>query len=220
MIIITSLSPNHSNAANQQAAIDSWQPYGKCYSMNTAGEVSGFNNIEIIATDKTVNGIVGKRLININAMIDFAIQNNEDLLIMNSDIILTGLPMLHQDGITIISRHDYTDDVNLSRVFNAGFDVFFIPKQLLTMFPPSIYAMGAAWWDYWIPYRAILSGIPVYWPLAKYAYHKLHATQYSQDEWVYIGEYFRWEFKLHSKLTIGQIATNTLLKIQSRAKRI
>jgi hypothetical protein len=117
----------------------------------------------------------------------------------------------------MLSRYDYTNSFDDGKIFNNGFDVFFIPKQLLHIFPPSIYAMGAAWWDYWIPYRAMLAGIPVYWPQGKYAFHKLHPTQYSQDEWNYLGEYFRWEFKLNKKLMIGQIATATLLHIQTKA---
>lgn len=220
MIIVTSLSPNHSNAANQQAAIDSWQRYGQCYSLNHDSEIQvHYEGVTIQNTNRTVHGIFGKHCVSINAMIDLAISKGCDLLLINSDILLTDLPEFKQDGITILSRYDYTDDINNSKIFAAGFDVFYIPYKFLSMFPPSVYAMGIAFWDYWLPYRAMLSGVPVYWPDVKVAFHKLHNTQYSQAEWLYIGEYFKWEFKFDKNLHIGQMATKILTKIQTRAIR-
>lgn len=220
MIIVTSLSPKPEHAEKQQAAVKSWQNFGAGYSLNTREEVCNMGiDIPYIETDKTINGIVGKRLININAMLDFAVSEGDDLLLINSDIQLDSLPLFNNDGITILSRWDYTDSFEDARIFNNGFDVFFIPKQFLTLFPPSIYAMGAAWWDYWIPYRAMLAGVKVYWPQGKHAFHKIHPTQYSQDEWNYIGEYFRWEFNINKKLMIGQIATNILQHIQLNSIR-
>lgn len=220
MIILTSISPNHSNNLNQIAAVKSWQQFGNCYALNHKDDVlADIPGVKYIKSNKTVEALTGKRCMTINAMIDFAIKCNEDLLIINSDILLTELPLFNNDGITIISRYDYTDSINNSKIFTAGFDVVFIPRQFLTIFPPSIYAMGVAWWDYSLPYRAILSGIPVYWPDVKCAFHKLHNTQYSQAEWLYIGEYFRWEFKLNQYGYIGKMATEILSKIQTRAIR-
>ena len=222
MIIATSLSPKHSNAANQQSAVDSWQQFGECVSFNTESErteVSHIKGIDIVVTHKTVNGIIGKKLININAMIDYAISMNDDLMLINSDIILSSLPGFNGSGITMLSRHDYTSTFDDGKMFAAGFDVFYIPKRHLHILPPSIYAMGVAWWDYWIPYQAIKAKVPVFWPQGKYAYHKLHHTQYSHDEWLYIGEYFRWQFKLGKHFNIGQIAAKALSFIQSNTIR-
>lgn len=223
MIIVTSLSPKPEHAEKQQAAIASWKEHGYRCSFNTESEIMACpitTGVEFIPTDKTINGIIGKKLININAIIELGVERDDDLLIINSDIILQSLPEFKQDGITILSRWDYTDSFDDAKIFHHGFDVFFIPKQFLTLFPPSIYAMGAAWWDYWIPYRAMLAGVKVYWPQGKHAFHKIHPTQYSQDEWNYIGEYFRWEFKINKKLMIGQIATNILQHIQLNSIRV
>jgi hypothetical protein len=62
----------------------------------------------------------------------------------------------------------------------------------------------------------MLNSIPVYYPEQKYAYHKLHPTQYNLEEWNYIAEYFKWEFKLDKKLTGGQVATLIMDKIKSK----
>lgn len=222
MIIVTSLAPGHTNADNQAHAIKSWQPYGHCYSMNTENEIKiidSYDNIRFVPTYKNVFALIGKPLVSINSMIDFAIEKKEDLLLINSDIILGSLPEFKDDGITIASRYDYAKELEDSKKFEYGFDVFYIPNKFLTIFPPAIYALGMAWFDYWLPYRIILNNIPLYYLDGKYAYHKLHPTQYSVDEWVHIGRYFQWEFRLNPQLNVEQVATAALLNIKSRLRK-
>ena len=212
MEIVTSLSPNHSCKENQIDAIHSWKGFGRCYSLNHPKEIPLLSyDIEFIDTLRTVESIVGKPLININSILDFA---KDDLLYINSDIILKDLPAFKQDGITILSRYDYNQDISEGVLFPHGYDAFYIPKQFLHVFPPSIYALGAAWHDYWIPKWCILKGIPLYYPQGRFAFHKIHPVQYSQTEWLRIGEYFRWEFQLPKELTIPQIATKTIQEIR------
>jgi hypothetical protein len=224
MIIVTSLSPNHSNKDNQLNAIESWQQYGPCYSLNNGNEIgqleSLYIGINFIKTERTLQQLIGKPLVNINAMIDFAKDMQANLLLINSDIILTGLPELKQDGITIFSRYDYTQSFEDAKMFIFGFDAFYIPYKFLNTFPPSIYALGAAWHDLWSSYRAILCDIPVYYPMNRYAFHKIHPTQYNMDEWNYIAEYFKWEFKLDKRLTGGQVATSIMNKIKENLVHI
>jgi hypothetical protein len=206
MIIMSSLSPNHSNKDNQLNAIESWKQYGPCYSMNNSKEIeqleSLYNGINFIKTERTLQQLIGKPLVNINAMIDYAKESHNDLLLINSDIILSGLPELKQDGITIFSRYDYLESFEDGKMFVYGFDV-------------SIYSLGCAWWDLSIPYRCIINNISVYYPKEKYAYHKIHPTQYNLDEWNYISEYTKWEFKFEKKMTGGQVATFMMDKIKS-----
>lgn len=220
MIIITSVSPGHSNAVNQHGAIESWQQYGDCYSLNCESEIEKMQdekyNIKFVKTDKTMELLFSKPLVNINAILDIAKMWSEDLLYLNSDIILGELPELKQDGITIFSRYDYSDSMSESQMFTAGFDAFFIPKKFLSLWPPSIYALGAAWHDFWLPWRAILKEIPVYWPKGKFAFHKIHPVQYHFDEWCQIGEFFKLEFKMNKQMNVGQVATNTLFKIKEK----
>lgn len=221
MIIITSLSPNHSNKENQSNAVNSWKEYGECYSMNGANEIAQletlYSDIKFIKTDRTVKQLIGKPLISINAMIDYANEKQEDLLIINSDIILTGLPELKQDGITIFSRYDYTYSFEDAKMFIHGFDVFYLPHKFLSIFPPTIYGMGACFWDHSIPYRAIVNDIPVYWCKNKNAFHKLHPAQYDYKEWEYMGEFFKLEFKLNKQWPIPKVTTTVLPIIKSKA---
>lgn len=221
MIIVTSLSPNHSNKYQQHLALQSWQPIcSTIYSINCVDEISflkteKYEGIEFIQTDKTIEYFVGKPLISINEIINVANALNEDLLLINSDIILNGLPELKQDGITVLSRYNYKENIDDCSIFEAGFDAAYIPKQFLNIFPPSIYGLGVSHWDYWIPYHAMIKNIPVYCPEEKFAFHKIHPTQYDYKQWEFIGDYFRWEFKMPKQMTAGQIATMSLNKIRN-----
>ncbi len=225
MIICTSISPKHSNKENQHNSIQSWQQFGcKCYSLNGETEIEGlkaeYSGIEFVETHRTVERVFDKPLVSINAIIDFAIQKDEALLLINSDIILTGLPELREDGITIMTRQDYESEHSRSEPFPHGWDVFYIPKHLLKKFPPTIYALGMAFFDFAIPCRYMELNIPIYYPSEKYAFHKLHNTQYSFQEWVKIGEYFRYEFNRDLRIPIGQMTTNTMRSIQSHLIKI
>lgn len=221
--IVTSLSCNHANGNNQNAAIKSWNRIGECFSVNIIDEVQKlkplYDNIEFIETDKTIEYFVGRPLVSINVMIDVAKQKNKDLLLTNSDIIISELPELKQDGITVFSRYDYVDNQHDNKLFQNGFDVFFIPNKFLNVFPPSIYGMGAAYWDFWIPLHCMNHDIPVYYPNGKFCFHQVHHIQYNLKEWYHIGEYFKWEFKFPKQLPVEQIVTNSLIIIKQNFKK-
>lgn len=209
MIILTSLSPKHSNAENQQAAIDSWVPHGTAASLNCEDEIGLLAHkfdIQFHPTAKTMQHLYGKPLVNINAFFE----GNEDILIINSDIIIQSLPELKQDGITIFSRYDYTEDKSKCKKFENGFDAFFIPAKFLHIFPPSIYALGACWHDYYTPMTAIRNNVPVYYSNKPHMLHKLHDVQYPIQEYFDIGEVFRWEFKFQKKHLIPHVAAKAL----------
>jgi hypothetical protein len=224
MNIITSISTNHKNSDQQLTALKSWQPHGKCYSLNSEKEISilknqGYGGVEFVQTDRIIEHYIGKPLVSINAIIDFAKSLEGDLLLINSDILLIGLPELKQDGITIFSRYDYTNTFEDAKMFPHGFDVFHIPKQFLNIFPPSIYGLGATHWDHSIPFHVMVKNIPLYSPKERYAYHKIHEIQYNIRQWEYIGEFFRWEFKFQKQLLIGQIATMAMQRINNYLTR-
>lgn len=174
----------------------------------------GYRGVNFIKTEKTLHHYFGKSLVSINAMIDLARSFREDLLLVNSDIILCDLPEFKQDGMTVLSRYDYNEmDGELKR-FDAGFDGFYIPVEFLNIFPPTIYGMGAAWFDYSLPYRFMLNSIPVYYPQGVFAKHKIHPTQYSYNEWLYLAEFFRWEFNCPRHFDAPAIATHYLAEIR------
>jgi hypothetical protein len=225
LIIVTSISPSHSNSANQHITINSWKDFGPCYSLNNKVEIEkllkeNYTNIELIETDKTNEHFVGKTKVSVNAIIDFAKEKKSDLFLINSDIAINSLPEFKDDGVTIFSRHDYNENFNEKdiKLFDYGFDVFYIPYRFLTIFPPSIYALGVAWWDYWVPFHCMKHNVPIYYPHGKFIFHKRHHQQYKYEEWLHIGEYFKLDFRFDKNLTIQQIATISLMQINLKLK--
>jgi hypothetical protein len=177
-----------------------------------------YEGIKFVDTTKTIEYYVGRPLVMIWAMMDLARIQGQDLFIVNSDIELTELPELRRDGITIFSRYDWEElhtKAN-ARMFVHGFDCFFIPKHLLSIFPPAIFAMGGAFHDLWTPYHAILNNVPVYYPKGIHAYHKKHETQYPLPEWYYLGKTFRLHFKLDENLPVEHMTTNVMRTIRSK----
>jgi len=220
MIVVTSLSPGHKNAENQRAAAESWAKHGECFSLNCDSEIEqlqgAFKDVCFLFTTKTMQHLYGRPLVSINAIIDMARDVRENLLITNSDIIITDLPELKQDGITIFSRYDYKINFSDAERFIFGFDMFYIPKQFLKIFPPSIYALGECWWDLSLPLRAIQKNVPLYSPTTKHGFHKKHTIHWSQSQWERIAEYFIWEFGWDKKMTGGQAATEAMVRIKNK----
>lgn len=219
MLIVTSLAPGHKNKDNQKNAVDSWK--GDVISVNTGAEIEllckDYSRVTFLETKKTVFPILSKPLININSLIDIGLNRFESILLINSDIIIKELPVFNQDGVTIFSRYDYDTDMGNSKIFPWGFDAFYIPKTLLHIFPPSVYALGACWFDLAIPLRYIQSNVPVYYPRGKFIFHKKHETQWLQSEWERLGEYFRWEFGFDKNMILGSIATNAMNTIKTKS---
>lgn len=221
MIICTSLSPAHKNKDVQASCLESWKQFGDCITLNASEEAAllkkeNYEGIAFYETVRTCEQLYGKKLVSINAFIDTAKMLNTGLLIINSDIHLKTLPKFKEDGITILSRYDYAEKMNECKVFPHGFDVFYIPAHFLGLFPPAIYAMGMAWWDLWIPYRAMRANIPVYFPFGKFAFHKLHKIQYSYEQWAYIGEFFRHEFRFDKSVHINKLPSVIMNQIRQR----
>ena len=217
MIISSSLHPNHANAQAQLKCIKSWQRFGQVVFMQHESEIetleTDFPDYDFIPAPLTVERLLGKKLVAINSFIIAAKTANEDLLLINSDILIADLPKLKQDGITCFQRNDYKLKYGDGKPFNNGWDAFYIPKEFLNIFPPSIYAMGACWWDYSMPYTAIKENVPLYLNSSA-CYHKEHKLQWNFNEWVFYGEYFRLMNNLKQFAKVQDMGTYILNKIK------
>lgn len=216
MIIVSSIMPNNLNSIN---AVKTWSTYGKVYSLNSEleiGKIDGYNGVTFLSTHRIM--IWNNRtLVNINAMIDWAIQCDEDLLLINSDIIINNLPEFKNDGITILTRCDYTEKFEDGNLYEHGFDAWFFPKQFLKLFPQYIYCLGNVWHDYAWAYFALTNNIPVYWPQGKCIYHKMHNFQWDFDEWTMMAGFFKMYFKIDKYVSLEQLSINTLAEIKNRS---
>ena len=204
----TSIAPSHENSNNQLMAVESWNKLGiEIYSINTSEEIKILKDkypsyIKFIPCIKTTKHIFGKSCVLINEMIDhfYKNQTGDILMLINSDIILnTSIELLDKIktlsklSIPISHRNDYANEFSDGQKYRHGFDVFFINKRYINIFPHSMYSMGQTWWDYWVPYIAMKNKVPVVLIGDSFAFHKEHPIQYNKDNWVKMTEYFQWE---------------------------
>lgn len=210
IIAVTSISPKHNNFNQQHEAVATWSKYFKVYSLNCEEEIKllkrKFTNVEFIPVKTTMKELIGKPLVRINDMLDFAKEQKKDALIINSDIILTDFPE-PKEGLGIITRYNFNDTHSDAEEFRVGFDAFIIPNKYLNIYPPTDYAMGVCWWDMAIPFIALIKKVKIYFVQGKIALHKNHPVQYHPSEWKKFGEYFRWQNNLDSFDNIGNLNT-------------
>jgi hypothetical protein len=215
MIAITSISPSHANFQSQFDAINSWIEAGyKVVSLNSKEEIEalkGFVEVDFVETSRTNEVLFKKPYVLISAIIDYAKELDEEcVLIINSDVIIKDsgnqaeyLKSISKEGIVIINRYDFENDLSEGKKYEQGFDGFFINKKWLHIFPQSVLCMGQCFWDFWIPYQSILSKVPVFKIQEPYLYHRSHGAQYSTENWLATGEIFRGEVSCREKKIAG-----------------
>jgi len=208
MLAITTISPNHKNFDVQKQAIDSWIKAGyKVVSLNASEEIEtliAFENVEFIETKRTNEVLFKKPYVIVSALIDyFKTTDFETCILINSDIIINSTDQQTEElmknaekGVVIINRHDYTENIEHSRLYKVGFDGFVINKKWVNSFPQSILCLGQCFWDYWVPYVCVLQKIPIYRHKGKYLFHKAHEMQYSFDNWKTTADIFKSELSI------------------------
>ena len=98
MIVISSLSPSHANKDVQEECIRSWQKYGDVVCLQTKSEIMLLNKmytgVNFVECYRTTKHILKKELVLISEFINFAKEAQDDLLIINSDIMLSQNPVI------------------------------------------------------------------------------------------------------------------------------
>jgi len=235
MIAITSISPTHINEGIQLKAVNSWIDLGlHVISMNCKKECDLleplYPMVEFVETTRTMEVTYGKPYVSINAVLDFCKNQKENhFCIINSDIeIKTDKEKIENiknqmnDSIILVNRVNYDTDY-IGKQYKQGIDGFFINRKFLSIYPQTVFCFGICFWDYWIPYMALLSGINVYFIKNNIAYHKNHAVQYSKDSWLKAGRYFLWEHTLYQfnpTQGIGEMSNFVYKYIYENSKQI
>lgn len=217
MIAITSISPGHKNFDSQLAAIESWIKAGyNVVSLNSPEEIeqlSSFKNVKFVPTERHNKKIFGKPYVIVSAIIDYLKEvKSEYSLIINSDIIINDtcnytdkLKALSNEGIIVMNRNDYNENIGNARIYNDGFDGFFINGKHLYSLPQTLLCLGQCHWDFWLPYSASINGVKIIRSKEPYIFHKTHNVQYSKDNWLRTAEIFRSEIGLLKYKNVGQV---------------
>ena len=201
LIALTSISPRHAIGEAQIKAVESWKTQGcRVISLNTASEISLLKDrydIEFVEVTITTKGLYKAPYILIGSFIDHARNNGfESIMLINSDIILRGSVSEYfskcKQGLVFCNRTDFNRDFQDQKLYPNGFDVFFIHSDYYDLIPHTLFAMGQTWWDYWLPYRFIMSRVQLFLVKDPIFMHERHPVQYNADEWHRMTRHFSW----------------------------
>lgn len=219
MIAITSISPGHKNYDSQLRAIQSWKDAGyEVVSVNSKEEIEqlkGFD-VKFIPTNRHNQQLFGKPYVTVSAIIDYLKEvKSKYSLIINSDIIIRDpeniteeLKKRSEESIIIMNRRDFDTDIDINKVYENGFDAFFINEKFLDQFPQTILCLGQCHWDYWLPYVSIINKVKVKKLKEPYIYHHIHSIQYSAANWLKTGEIFMGEVGLIKMKKVNEVSNH------------
>jgi hypothetical protein len=185
-VLLTSIGPGKNEQVEK--CVKSWLDKHDVYSINKKEEITGLRKrygCEFIPAPWTGENLFkGKTMVSVGALINFGKFLQRDIIIINSDILLTeAIEFKEEDGIGIGSRYDYKNDMRSARMIDFGFDYVYLPFKFLQFFwGMEYYYLGEPWWDYILPRRCIKAGVPVYALTKKIAFHKKHEIQYDAYE--------------------------------------
>jgi hypothetical protein len=194
ILIATTIAPR--NIPLQQGAINTWIDYGfKVVAINTEPEINTikphFPDVEFYQVKPTTETNDNRILIGFDEVLTcLKLVDTEICGIVNSDISLhskTDFISLIQneakDALIFGSRIDTdTTEDRTGIAFEKGYDYFFLNKDMLNIYPPSSFHIGAPWWDIWAALLPMLMGYNVKKLITPIAYHVKHETIWG-DEW-------------------------------------
>ncbi len=198
-VIITSLSLLPHHIAVQSTCLNSWKRAGfTIHCKNRKSEVarlkhlypqvSGWHECEKVQKE------YAKPTQSIHALIQTAVEIDQTVLLVNSDIEIHGKQQVVRDaigsGVLVGIRHDYDSDKRYAVRFAWGLDAFsFTPSQAKRL-PYLPFGIGKPVWDYWLPQHWRSIGMPMNFIGEPFFFHKKHKLNWSEAEWLMGAEWF------------------------------
>jgi len=178
----------------QQGAINSWLSLGfDVVSVNVPGEVeylrAEFPAVRFATIVRPESGQNERPNVAINDILPLlAAASGRICGIVNSDIsfrvgndFLAFIEENAAEGMVFGSRIDVDSDNHESgREYCLGFDYFFFDKNLIPLFPATIFSLGMPYWDYWLPMTLLLKGVRVKRLISPIAFHISHHSDWDK----------------------------------------
>ena len=207
IVVATSIPPvlSRRNAGHaidadyQRLCIRSWLDCGfRVLSINHPDEIPGLAtshpDISFLPTERDASAVSGRRTPYIADLLRALIEKDGAVAgIINSDLVFEPsaewqgwLPGAVRDAVVTGQRHDATSlFTGTFRKYYWGFDFFFFDiktaRDLVETAMP--FAMGLAWWDYWLPTAASLKGRRVITLERPTVAHLIHKEPQLDDSW-------------------------------------
>jgi hypothetical protein len=218
--VYTSIAPVHILGDEQQRCARSWMDAGYAYTTVNGPQ----DHITVPDGGRRVDvqpsTIYRKPYIFLDDIFAQALKDRVDVaIITNSDIELLGDITDHiaqaKDGMVIGRRINHPGIVGKGKPEQYGIDVFIVPRSILMKIPRSLFVLGQTWWDYWLPFWAIRSGLKVSMVKPGKYGHREHKTQWSYEEWERMTALFQGytgEFVLRKPHDTGQAVHKLISK--------
>ncbi len=198
MKIFTSIAPRRLKPGEldrQLLAIESWRKAGfEPVSLNCSVEceqlAGSFSQVEFREVSRDGRALTGKPLVYIDDLLAaVAAESGQVSGIVNSDIIFRSdadlpveLARVTGEGLLYGCRLDIDSPTDTQgKIYDIGFDFFFMNRELAGKFPSSKLCLGAPMWDYWVPLISSKLGYPTAFLRNIIAWHIVHEQAWSQQ---------------------------------------
>lgn len=212
-LFLTSLAPSHAlgpRYADQTRAVASWQSLeARILSANPPDEIPSlqqtYPEIIFIPLERDARSLAGRPVPFIDDLLHLGKHHAEGrpFVLLNSDIVLATPAFLleallreaAQGALLCGARFDVEntqtaltalqDGTSIDGEVALGYDYFIVPSELPDRLPPSRLALGMAFWDYWLPLLAHLTGSPLRHIEAPIALHRRHPTCWTDSKFTF-----------------------------------
>lgn len=200
LIIATSIAPGK-NIPLQKKAVESFNALGaKVFSFNAPSEIATLEAedlpVSFVPCPRTGESITGKPVVFLQDIFTFlADQSAETYGIFNSDIIVQPESRFmdsvrrHTPNALIAGRRRDTLSLETpdGENYAKGFDYFFFNDALIPLFSEDdSFCLGMPFWDYWMPFTALLHDIPLKLFSLPAATHPEHPTQWDKTVFTFM----------------------------------
>lgn len=163
MIAVTSLSFNR--IERQQYCVQTWRHRGlKVIAVQAPGETEYlqqfFPDVTFKEYDLPDTNIFSKNTPTIYSMCQQAIEENDRIFLINSDISAKDKPsvfhqkLTHQENTLLVGiRKDADPGSKIRKLQKWGIDAFCLTPEMATVTPDLGFRVGLPGWDFWITYH-------------------------------------------------------------------
>jgi hypothetical protein len=225
--IYTSIAPR--GIANQQAAVNSWLHHGfRVVSLNVRDEIDvispQMDSVVFMPVEHSGLQTFGKPLIYVDSVLNAARASDAEVFgIVNSDIhfdpetpLRDGLARMASRDLIYGTRMDVEDLLDDDgEEYVKGFDYFFLSREMTQIFPSSGLCIGAPFWDYWMPIRAIMNQREPIMLKNRIARHLRHETVWGMDQLIVTLK----DIVEKSGIEIDGVGTIDFTQVNPRAQR-
>ncbi|MBF0375782.1 MAG: hypothetical protein HQL39_20535, partial [Alphaproteobacteria bacterium] len=187
--LATSLAPHRLDV--QRRAVASWlRPGIRVLSVNTAAEAAFleplFPQIEFLVSQS--EGAFDRPLVPIDDLLAaLRASGSPTTGILNSDIVLeeTDGPLrelLRSDFEGMRLAHRVDEDGGHRMTYDDGYDLIMFPAHLISTLQGSGLCLGMTWWDYWLPLRLLVEGVPLAMIEPTPAVHAYHPPAWRRED--------------------------------------